>query len=193
MCSRSLSSLRGVHQVSLLVGQRADFLFRQQVHDHPHAGERRLELVRYHRQQLVLHLVDLPKIGHIRQHDQSADQVLLLIQDRIGLGQEVQLLPVVLHLDRAFIAGQVSRRQIGQRPVMQIGQPARRQVADIQLRIHCEQPLCGLVRQLDSTVRIDHHHRIGQAVDRQLRRALDPQQLLVIDALELAEAGRPCR
>ena len=41
------------------------------------------------------------------------------------------------------------RRQIGQRTVMQIGQPARRQLGDVQFRAQREQSLGRLIRQLD--------------------------------------------
>src|SRR5947208_8216246 len=54
-------------------------------------------------------------IGHIREHHKAADQVLVLIHDRERLGKEVQFDILILHLDRAFVSSQVSRRRVAQR------------------------------------------------------------------------------
>ena len=115
---------RGEHQIGLLRGQRPDRLLGEQVDRHAQRGQRRAQLVRDRRDQIVAQLLEPMQPRDVLEHDRRADHVALFGIQRRGAGQQQAL---------AIDAGQLDRLVESLRNVRAV---ARRRRAGASARPH---------------------------------------------------------
>ena len=142
----------GVEQLLLLGAQRADALLGDQVQDHAHAGERRLELVADQGEQAVLHFVQPAQAGDVGQHDGGADGLLRFAGDRDGAGEEKPGFAGVFDLQGGFISAGSGGVARAENLLMQIGQPGRLHPRDADAGDEMKEALGGFVGQLDAAI-----------------------------------------
>ncbi len=118
ICLQPLAVLaRRLHQVELLLVERADALLGAEVDRHAQRGERRPELVRDGGDQVVLQLVEAEQAGHVLQDDGDAHEPRpASAVDRRGARQEKQVVPVALDADPHRLFEARGRRSRPRRP-----------------------------------------------------------------------------
>ena len=91
LCSRSQSSRAGVEQVLLLLGERTRDPLETEVDRHAQRGERRAELVRDGRHQVVAQLLEAAQSRHVLEHHRGGHDPAALLVDGRRARQEAPL------------------------------------------------------------------------------------------------------
>ena len=128
------------------------------------------------RDHVALELVDQAELRHVLEQHGGAEQPVVAA-DRQDAGEEEPLLAVVAEAERMLQARRqvvgAAAEDLGQHGLERGGRPTG---PSLVRRGHPEEAAGRRVGPLDGAGRVDDHHRVGERVDRRLRRLLRPQQ-----------------
>ncbi len=173
---------RGVEQVGLLFGERTCDAVDTEVDRHPQRGERRAELVRHRRHEVVSQLVEAAQPGHVLEHHGGRDDAAPLLVDGSRPRQEDPLAVGTRDGERLVEAarreGALALKHVRAHRLEGIAQ-RRFEPRQLGRRVGVarEQLLGGAVQAEDRAARREHEHRVGEAVERALRRELRLEHL----------------